>query len=221
MQRYFTEELTRRIERAGVIAVLVIERPEDGPEVARALLRGGIDVMELALRTEKSLDALALIRKEVPEMLAGVGTILRPDQVDQAVDAGAAFGVSPGLSEQVMEEALAKKFPFAPGLLTPSELERAISFGCRNVKLFPAEPSGGISYIKSIYAPYAHLGIRFIPLGGLKLGNLGDYLRDPSILAAGGSWLAPKNVIERRDWFSIERNAADARRRVEELRPGK
>lgn len=220
MQRYFTEELTQRIERAGVIAVLVIERPEDGPEVARALLRGGIDVMELALRTEKSLDALVRIRKEVPEMLAGVGTILRPDQVDQAVDAGAAFGVSPGLSEQVMEEALAKKFPFAPGLLTPSELERAISFGCRSVKLFPAEPSGGISYIKSIYAPYAHLGVRFIPLGGLKLGNLGDYLREPSILAAGGSWLAPKNVIERRDWVSIERNAADARRRVEELRPG-
>lgn len=218
MQRYFTQELTARIEKAGVIAVLVIERAEDGPTVARALLRGGIDVMELALRTENSLEALARIRREVPEMLAGVGTILRPDQVDAAVEAKAAFGVSPGLSEAVMTRALEKQFAFAPGLLTPSEIERALAFGCRSVKLFPAEPSGGIAYIKSVYAPYAHLGVRFIPLGGLKLGNLGDYLREPCILAAGGSWLAPQSAIQRQDWAAIERNAADARRKVAELR---
>jgi len=218
MYRYFTDELTARIERSGVMAVLVVENPEDGPEVARALLRGGINVMELALRTEKSLEALERIRKEVPEMLAGVGTILRPDQVDSAIDAGAKFGVSPGLSEAVLERALDRKFPFAPGLLSPSELEKAISYGCRNVKLFPSEPMGGVKYIKAIYAPYAHLGIRFIPLGGLKLANLGDYLAEPSILAAGGSWLAPKNLIAQHDWETIERNATDAHQKVLEFR---
>ncbi len=218
MQTIFTSELTNKIEKSGLMAVLVIDDPEDAVPVAQTLLEGGIKVMELALRTERSLEALARICREVPEMMAGVGTIIFPEQVAKAQDAGAAFGVSPGLQRIVLEEALRLKFPFAPGLMDPSELELAISYGCRNVKLFPAEPMGGMNYIKAIYAPYAHLGVRFIPLGGINIDNLASYIQHPSILAVGGSWLAPRKLIQEKNWNAIRENTEKAVAIIREFR---
>ncbi len=221
MQRIFTADLSERIFNAGIIAVLVIDDPEDAVPVARTLYDNGIKAMELALRTNASLEALHLIHKGVPEMLAGVGTIIFPEQIAQAQEAGAAFGVSPGLQTVILEEALRRHFPFAPGITTPSELETAISYGCRNVKIFPSEPMGGIKYIKSIYAPYAHLGIHFIPLGGLSISNLASYMEHQSILAAGGSWLAPKNLIREKNWDEIGKNARAAMEIVRQYRSEK
>ena len=218
MQNIFSSEIVSRIEASGVMAVLVIDDPADAVPVAKSLLEGGISVMELALRTERSLEALAEIRKGVPEMLAGVGTILFPEQVSAARDAGAVFGVSPGIQKRIMDEAMRLKFPFAPGIATPSELELALSYNCRNVKLFPAEPMGGISYIKAIHAPYAHLGVRFIPLGGLKQENLESYMANPAILAAGGSWLAPRKLIQEKDWAAITANTVKAVETVRKVR---
>ncbi|MBR5415822.1 MAG: bifunctional 4-hydroxy-2-oxoglutarate aldolase/2-dehydro-3-deoxy-phosphogluconate aldolase [Thermoguttaceae bacterium] len=210
MNRFFNQELTERLRRSGVMAVLVIEEPRHAVPTAQALLRGGIDVMELALRTPKSLEALRRILSEVPQMTAGVGTILSPEQVKTAQELGAAFGVAPGFSRDVVTEALNRQFPFAPGILTPSELESAISFGCRTVKLFPAQISGGPDYIKAIHAPYRHLGIQFIPLGGLSLTNMAEYLRYNFIPAVGGSWISPSEVIRSENWDLITDRAAQA-----------
>lgn len=218
MKRFFNKKITDHLRHVGVMAVLVIEDPRHAVPTAKALLRGGINVMELAFRTPNSPEALRRILAEVPEMLAGVGTILFPDQIKEAQDLGAAFGVSPGFSRNVVTEALARRFPFAPGVLTPSELEMAISFGCQTVKLFPAQISGGASYVKAIHAPYSHLGIEFIPLGGLSLSNMGDYLKYDFIPAVGGSWIAPPDLIRAENWDLIATRAGEAVALVQNLR---
>ncbi|MDD3586222.1 MAG: bifunctional 4-hydroxy-2-oxoglutarate aldolase/2-dehydro-3-deoxy-phosphogluconate aldolase [Thermoguttaceae bacterium] len=218
MGEVFSKEIVDRIEQSGIIAVLVIDEPQDAVPTANALLDGGIDVMELAFRTSRSLEALAEIHRKVPQMLAGAGTIISPEQVGQAKEAGAAFGVSPGLQARILQEALRLEFPFAPGLMTPSEIELALSFGCRQLKLFPAEPLGGMNYIKAIHAPYAHLGVRFIPLGGLKFTNFGEYVASPTVLACGGSWLAPRNLIKEHQWEKIAENTALAVEKIKSVR---
>jgi 2-dehydro-3-deoxyphosphogluconate aldolase/(4S)-4-hydroxy-2-oxoglutarate aldolase len=218
MKSQFPADVLARIERCGVAAVLVIDDVKDAVPVAQALLDGGIDVMELTLRTPAALDALTAIRTEVPEMLAGIGTILRPDQVHQVHQAGAAFGVAPGTNPRVVETAQHVGLPFAPGILTPSDIEAAVELGCRDLKFFPAEPAGGLGYLKSLASPYTHLGVRFIPLGGMNPENLGAYLIDPLILAVGGSWLAPRPMIRSGEWLGIRELATTARTQVDKLR---
>lgn len=214
----FDPALAARIREMGVVAVLVVERAEDGPPLARALLDGGVGAMELTLRTPAALDALRRIRTEVPEMLAGVGTILTPEQVEAAREAGAAFGVSPGTNPRVLEAAVRVGLSFAPGVATPSDIERALEHGCTLLKLFPAEPLGGIAYLRPMTAPYAHLGVKFIPLGGLTQGNVTQWLAEPLVLAVGGSWLAPKEAIRARDWEAIRALAEAARTAVAQTR---
>jgi 2-dehydro-3-deoxyphosphogluconate aldolase / (4S)-4-hydroxy-2-oxoglutarate aldolase len=211
MKPIFNETLAAQIEAGKLIAVLVIDRAEDAVPLARALLAGGVDMMELTLRTDAALDALRSIVAEVPEMTAGIGTILTPDQVAQAKEAGAVFGVAPGTNPRVMAAALDAGLSFAPGIATPSDIEQALEFGCRLLKFFPSEPSGGLPFLKSMAAPYAHVGLRFIPLGGLSVKNMGAYLNDPLIAAIGGSWIAPRDLIKARDWAAIEENARAAR----------
>ena len=144
------DPVATRLTAKGVVAVLMIDRVDDAVPVAEALLRGGVDAMELTLRTEAALPALELITGSVPEMLAGIGTILKPDQVIQARDSGAAFGVSPGTNVEVIEAAHAAGLPFAPGIMTPSDIERALPFGCEILKFFPAGSSGGIKNLKNM-----------------------------------------------------------------------
>lgn len=207
----FPSRLHDSIKNAKVVAVLVIDDAQLAVPLARALLRGGIGVMELTLRTEAALPALRAIVAEVPDMLAGIGTVLTPDQVDQAQAAGAAFAVSPGLNSKVVEHARRKGLPFAPGIMTPSDIERALELGCRTLKFFPSESSGGLKHLASMAAPYLHLGLDFIPLGGLNAMNMTDYLRSPLISAIGGSWIAKRHLINNRDWTAIEANAREAR----------
>jgi 2-dehydro-3-deoxyphosphogluconate aldolase/(4S)-4-hydroxy-2-oxoglutarate aldolase len=182
------------------------------------LLSGGITAMELTLRTPAALQALRAIRREVPKMTAGVGTILTTKQVQQVSELDAAFGVAPGTNVRVIKAAQKLDLPFVPGVATPSDIEQALECGCRLLKFFPAEESGGLKYLKSIAAPYAHLQIRFIPLGGLNADNMSDYLVEPSVIALGGSWIAPRELIRRRDWDAIGHNALIASRRVKRLR---
>ncbi len=206
----FDEELTARIRDCGAVAVLTVERPEDAVPLARALLEGGIDAMELTLRTPAAVEALKAVVDQVPEMLAGVGTILTPEQVKQVKKAGAAFGVAPGTNPRVIEAAREARLPFAPGVATPSDVELAVELGCRVLKFFPAEPIGGLPYLKSMAAPYAHLGLCFMPLGGIDAKNMVAYLKDPLILAVGGSWIAGKEKIRERDWPGIAETARQA-----------
>ncbi len=206
----FQPELARRIQDTGIVAVLVIDRAEDAVPLAKALLAGGVNVMELTLRTPAALDALKAIRAGVPDMVAGVGTILTTEQVKQVVEADAAFGVSPGVNPRVLAAAREAGLSFAPGIVTPSDIELALEHGCKLLKFFPAEPSGGLAYLKAIAAPYAHLGLRYLPLGGVSDKNMASYLVDPNIAALGGSWLAPRDLIKAGAWAGITALAADA-----------
>lgn len=216
-----SEFFQARLHRTGVIAVLVIDDAADAVPLAQALIAGGIDCIELTLRTAGALDALKLIRAQVPEMLAGVGTVLTPQQVGEVRTAGAAFGVAPGMNPRVVAEAGRVGLPFAPGVCTPTDIELAIEQGCRLLKLFPCEPSGGLAYLRSIAAPFQHLGIQFIPLGGVSALNAEAYLREPSVLALGGSWLAPRALIQRKEWNRITTNAREVSDIVGRMRGGK
>jgi 2-dehydro-3-deoxyphosphogluconate aldolase/(4S)-4-hydroxy-2-oxoglutarate aldolase len=206
----FPEKLIARIQENPVIAVLVIDRVDDAVPLACALVKGGISTIELTLRTPAALDALDRIRAEVPEIVIGIGTILNREQVQTVRERGAVFGVSPGMNPSVIAAAKEFELPFAPGIMTPSEIEAAYALGCTVMKLFPSEPAGGLDYLKSINAPYAHLGIKYIPLGGVSLENLRDYLENPAILGVGGSWLAPRKLIQDKAWDEISRNCEKA-----------
>jgi 2-dehydro-3-deoxyphosphogluconate aldolase/(4S)-4-hydroxy-2-oxoglutarate aldolase len=210
--------LAARIQSTGIVAVLVIDNEEDGPPLAKALLAGGVDVMELTLRTPAALGALRRIRAEVPEMLAGAGTVLTPAQVEEVKNAGAEFAVSPGVNPRVLQAAKDTGIPFAPGIATPSDVEMALEFDCRLLKFFPAEATGGLAYLKAIAAPYLHLGVKFLPLGGVSEKNMSSYLSDPLIAAIGGSWLAPREAIREKRWESITALACNATTLIQSTR---
>ena len=218
MESQFPKDLLEKIEQSGVIAVLIIDNVEDAVPVAKALLEGGITAMELTLRTPAAMDSLIEINKNVPEMLAGIGTVLTTDQLENIVKAGAAFAVAPGLNPDIVLKAKELSLPFAPGVATPSELEKAVSLGCRVLKFFPAEAIGGLKYLKSFAAPYKHLGLRCIPLGGLNAANMSDYLKEPLVCALGGSWIAKRELILNKDFKTITKNAAQARKIADQTR---
>lgn len=208
------------IKEIDIIAVLEIENAENAVALAENLLEGGVRAMELTLRTPAALDALQAILKNVPEMTPGVGTILTPEQVRKVKAMGASFGVAPGLNRRVMREAEEQELPFAPGIATPSDIESALEFGCRTMKFFPAEPQGGMGYLKSAAAPYKHLGLQFIPLGGLNEQNLRSYLQSPLVAAVGGSWIAPRDLIRGKEWGEIRKRAATASAIAREIKEG-
>ena len=214
----FPTELHAKLKETAIIAVLVIDDAKKAVPLAQSLLRGGVNAMELTLRTDAALDALRAIRQEVPEMLAGIGTILTIQQIDEVVGAEAAFGVAPGLNRRVVEYAQDKGLPFGPGIATPSDIEHGLELGCRTLKFFPAETSGGLAHLKSMTGPYQHLGIDFIPLGGLNAQNMSSYIASPLISAIGGSWIAKRDLILASNWDQIEVNAREARHIVEAAR---
>ncbi len=218
MKSLFSDSDLGRMHKTGVIAVLIVDNPRRAVRLAQALLAGGVDIMELTLRTSAAIDCLRAVTSEVPGMMAGAGTIIFPEQVDQVVEAGAAFAVSPGTNAAVIRRAIEKGLPFAPGVMTPTDVDTAVQCGCRELKFFPAEPSGGLNMLGSIKAPYAHLGLKYVPLGGVTAGNLGRYLSDPDVLAVGGSWLAKKDMIDAERWDEITTAAREAREIVQSVR---
>ncbi len=217
----FNQALLSTIETGGVIAVLVIDRKEDAAPVAEALQAGGITSIELTLRTAAGIEALKEIKRYFPNLLVGAGTVLTPAQVAQVKAAGADFAVAPGTSHRVMSAAEAQSIPFGPGIATPSDIEAALEHGANLLKLFPAEPSGGLAYLKSISAPYAHLGLKYIPLGGLTEQTMANYLGEKSVAAIGGSWLAPRELIQAKDWAGITARAKRASEIVRQYRQPK
>ncbi len=219
MTNSFPDQLRQELRQTGVIAVLMIDRADDAVPLARALLAGGVNCIELTLRTEAALECLRRIRAEVPEMTVGIGTILTPQQANDAKDNGATFGVAPGMNPRVVAEAARIGLPFAPGVCTPSDIELALEAGCRVLKFFPCEPCGGLPYLRTIAAPFMHLGVQFIPLGGVNAANAPSYLKEPSVLALGGSWLAPKDLIAKGDWATITALAVEITGIVKQARP--
>jgi len=193
-----------RIARRRIVPVVVLEQVELAEPLAETLLKAGLDVMEVTFRTPAAASAIRKIAARFPEMLQGAGTLLDPDQVRKAIDAGARFAVAPGLNERVVEAARAAGIESIPGIMTPSEVEKAMSLGCRTLKFFPAEQAGGVSMLKALEGPYGHTGVRFIPTGGINAANMRSYLERPSVVAVGGSWMVEKKLIVARDWRRIE-----------------
>jgi len=200
----------QRILDKRVVPVAVIENAADAVPLAQALLRGGLDIIEVTFRTEAAAACIRLIAEACPEMLVGAGTILTPDQVDQAAAAGARFGVAPGLNGKVLLRAKACGLPFVPGVMTPTDIENGLDLGCKLLKFFPAESAGGVKALQAYAGPYAHTGVKFIPLGGVNMTNAPAYLALPLVGAIGGSWITEKKLIKEQRWDEITRLAAEA-----------
>ncbi|MEX0288287.1 MAG: bifunctional 4-hydroxy-2-oxoglutarate aldolase/2-dehydro-3-deoxy-phosphogluconate aldolase [Flavobacteriaceae bacterium] len=217
-QHAMSASLTRKIDDSGVIAVLIIDEVKHAVPMARALLQGGVDAIELTLRTPAAMDAAKAIKNEVPEITLGFGTVLTPDQVKAVVDVGADFAVSPGCNPKIIAEARKHGLSFAPGIMTPTDIEMAIEQECRILKFFPAATSGGIKHLESMAAPYQHLGLKFIPLGGCNIDNASSYLQSPLITAIGGTWVAKRPLIQSENWEQITKNAQEIRSLIKKIR---
>ena len=213
----FPNEIIQRLKTARVAAGFSLERVDHAVPLAKALWEGGIEAIELTLRTPASLEGVFAICAEVPEMLVGVGTILTPELVSQVKSAGASFGVAPGLNPRVIQVAQKIGLPFAPGIATPSDIEAAIEMDCRFVKFFPANALGGVPYLRSMSAPYRHLGMEYFPLGGINLGNMLDYLREPDVVAVGGSWIVQHQIVADEDWAGIAASAQEVTNKLSEV----
>ncbi|AXK38800.1 bifunctional 4-hydroxy-2-oxoglutarate aldolase/2-dehydro-3-deoxy-phosphogluconate aldolase [Crenobacter cavernae] len=197
-----------------VVPVIVLTDAGVAPELGAALVAGGIKVLEVTLRTKAALAAVRRLREEVPDAIVGAGTVRNRAHLEAALEAGAQFAVSPGLTPELAAAARGARVPFIPGVATPSEAMRAEDEGFSVQKLFPAESVGGIKLLQAMASPLPEL--RFCPTGGIHAGNAGAYLALPNVLAVGGSWLTPEPLIAARDWAGITRlaEAAAALRRV-------
>jgi 2-dehydro-3-deoxyphosphogluconate aldolase/(4S)-4-hydroxy-2-oxoglutarate aldolase len=195
-----------------VIPVVTIEDPDHAVPVARALVAGGIPIIEVTLRSDRALEALAAIAADVPDILVGAGTVLTPQQADEAVQRGARFLVSPGVSLRLLEHLVALRMPVLPGVATVSEMLTALDHGLTELKFFPAGPAGGPSYLSAVAAPVPEA--RFCPTGGVTPDNMTDYLALRNVPAVGGSWLTPGSVLASRDWDQITALAEAALRRA-------
>ncbi len=186
-------DILERIGACGLVPVAVIEDAADAVPAARALLAGGIDTMEITLRTGAALNAIREVSKGVPEMLTGAGTVLNLDQAKRAVDAGARFIVSPGLDEELAAWCVGEGIPVTPGCVTPTEIMRALTLGLTVLKFFPANVYGGLAAMKGLAGPFGD--VRFIPTGGINQANIGEYRAAPFVHAVGGSWVCSRGDI--------------------------
>jgi 2-dehydro-3-deoxyphosphogluconate aldolase / (4S)-4-hydroxy-2-oxoglutarate aldolase len=193
---------------APVVPVLTIERLADAVPLARALVKGGLPVLEVTLRTAAALAALSAIAAEVPDAVVGAGTVLQPRQLDDVTRAGARFAVSPGCTPTLVTAARAAGLPFLPGIQTVSEAMVLAEQGFGLLKFFPADSAGGLAWLKAVAAPLA--GLRFCPTGGVDAGTAQSYLSLGNVACVGGSWVAPRDAVASGDWVRIERLAAAA-----------
>ncbi|MBN9026652.1 MAG: bifunctional 4-hydroxy-2-oxoglutarate aldolase/2-dehydro-3-deoxy-phosphogluconate aldolase [Rhizobiales bacterium] len=207
-----------RISAHAVVPVIALDDPAAALPLADALIEGGLPVAEITFRTSAARATIEAIARARPELLVGAGTVLDEAQLDQAVDAGARFALSPGLDAAVLAHAAKRGLPFAPGIMTPTDLQAALRAGCSMVKFFPAMPAGGPSMLKNIAAPYLHTGIRFNPTGGVSMDNLADWLSLKEVAAVGGTWIASRADIAAGNWSKITANARAAVARVAEIR---
>ena len=197
-------------KKAGIIPVIVIEDADKAVPLARALVKGGLPVLEVTFRTAAAAAAIAAIKAEVPAAVVGAGTLLTIEMVKAAMAAGASFGVAPGFDPAVVAAAKELGLPFCPGIATASELSQALSAGAKMVKFFPAEAAGGVKMIKNLLGAFRFTGVTFMPTGGINPANVADYLAVPEIVCCGGTWVVPKDAMASGDWATIEKLAAEA-----------
>ena len=194
-------EILNRIQKMGIVPVVKLENAKDAVPLAKALVDGGLPCAEITFRTAAAEETIRLMKQAYPDMLIGAGTVLTTEQVDQAVAAGAAFIVSPGLNPKVVRYCVERDIPITPGCSNPSDVEAAIELGLDVVKFFPAEAAGGLAMIKAMAAPYVNM--RFMPTGGITVKNLLSYLDFPRIIACGGSWMVSDEMVKASEFDKI------------------
>jgi 2-dehydro-3-deoxyphosphogluconate aldolase/(4S)-4-hydroxy-2-oxoglutarate aldolase len=197
-----------RIAELRVVPVVTIDDAADAAGLAGALADGGLPIAEITFRTDAAAEAIAAIRTARPDVLVGAGTVLDGATVDRALDAGAEFIVAPGFNPSMVVHAQMRGVAVIPGVVTPSEIEAAMSLGLTVLKFFPAEASGGPGYLSAVRATYPK--VRFMPSGGVNVGNVASYLALPNVIAAGGTWIATADAIRNHQWAEITRLAAEA-----------
>ena len=205
-----------QVSACGIVPVVVLEDEAQAVPTAQALLKGGINAMEITFRTAAAKGSIAKVAAEVPEMIVGAGTVINVDQLHDAVEAGAKFIVSPGSDADVIREAAKLNVPITPGVVTPSEIMMGLKLGIKIFKFFPAENYGGLKTIKALCGPFPQ--IKFIPTGGISLANAADYIRNPKIQAVGGSWMVSKDMINAGDFDGITQKSKEATDLFKQLR---
>lgn len=209
-------EYRARLRRLGVVPVVVLREEEEAERLGEALCLGGLPCAEVTFRTPAAEGAIRRLRRAFPHMLVGAGTVLTGEQADRALDAGAEFLVSPGLDEKVAARCLERRVPMIPGVVTPSEIQRALGLGLEAVKFFPAQAFGGVKTIRSLSGPFP--GLEFLPTGGIGPEHLREYLSQRQVLACGGSWMVKEELIAGGRFDEIQALCAQAAAIVKEVR---
>ncbi len=202
--------ILEKLAAIRLVPVVVLDDAAHALPLARTLMQNGCACMEITFRTAAAAASIAAIARELPDMLVGAGTLLSPEQVAQAQQAGAAFGVAPGFDPDVVAKAQQLGFPFVPGISTASEMSRALAAGCSFQKFFPAEAAGGRPMLKSLLGAFRHTGVRLMPTGGINAANVADWLAIPEVVACGGSWMCESSLIKAENWAEIGRRTAEA-----------
>jgi len=200
-----------KIKQFRVVPVVLVDSVESALPLADALISGGLPVAEITFRTSVAADVIELLAKKRPELLLGAGTVLSANDIGRAGACGAQFAVAPGLNPKVAKAAIKLGLPFMPGVMTPSDIEAALGLGLTKLKFFPAEAAGGVALLKGLYAPYKHLGVRFVPTGGINAENMLKYLSLEAVLAVGGTWIADRSDIAAGNWGKITDNCRQVR----------
>ncbi|WP_033122255.1 bifunctional 4-hydroxy-2-oxoglutarate aldolase/2-dehydro-3-deoxy-phosphogluconate aldolase [Helicobacter pylori] len=195
------DKIIEALQISPIVPVVVIENIKDAVPLAQSLIEGGIQIIEVTLRSSCALEAIELITKNVPKMRVGAGTILNPTQLEQAQNRGAEFLISPGLTIKLLEYAKKKDKPLIPGVSSSSEVMQALELGYNALKFFPAEYCGGVKLLNAFNGPFK--GVKFCPTGGISADNMRSYLNLENVLCVGGSWLTPKNLIQNKEWDKI------------------
>ena len=203
-------DVLARLANAGVVPVVVLDDAKDAIPTAKAMLAGGVDVMEITFRTAAAADSIKAVAENCPDMLVGAGTVLNLTQCKLAVEMGAKFIVSPGFDAEVVDWCIANNIPVTPGCVTPTEITAAVNRGLKVIKFFPANVYGGLNAMKNLAAPF--VGIKFLPTGGVNAANIKEYIDAPFIHAVGGSWVCPKDAVKAGDWDKITALCAEARK---------
>lgn len=203
-------QLEKQLRAMKIVPVIAIKRSEDAVQLAKTLVENGLPCAEVTFRTEAAAEAIRLMRQAYPEMLIGAGTVLRTDQVDAAIEAGVDFIVSPGFNPTIVKYCQQRGVTIVPGVNNPSLVEQAMEMGLKTLKFFPASASGGTEMLKALNAVYP---VKFMPTGGISAANIQDYLAISSVLACGGTWMVPGQLIDEQNWPEIGnlvRKAVDA-----------
>lgn len=209
-------EVLERMSKCGIVPVVVLDDVKDAVPTAKAMVAGGVDVMEITFRTAAAADSIKAVAENVPDMLVGAGTVINLEQAKLAVACGAKFIVSPGYDEETVAWCVENNIPVTPGCATPTEIMMALKHGLKVVKFFPANVYGGLKALKALSAPF--VGLKFIPTGGVSMENLADFITAPFIQAVGGSWVCPKADVTAGNYGKVTELCAEARKAIDALK---